>query len=68
MFESTWAGGWGWKKAKKVESRVQDPGKLLNAHVGHRLAADEASSLAAAALSAVAAPCCSFVDDSRGLG
>lgn len=44
------------------------PRKLLNSHVGHRLAADEESSPAAAALSTVAAPCCSLVDDSQGLG
>lgn len=53
---------------KITESRVNDPWKLLSAHVGHRLVADEASSLAAAVLSTVAAPRCSLVDDSRGLG
>lgn len=64
LFESSG----GRKKAKNFESCVNDPQKLLNAHVGHRLAADEESSLAAAALSTVVAPCCSLVDDSQGLG
>lgn len=41
---------------------------MSDAHVGHRLAADEESSLAAAMLSTVAVPCCSLVDDSQGLG
>ena len=64
LFESTG----GKKKAKNFENRMNDPRKLLNARVGHRLAADEESSLAAAALSTVVAPRCSLMDDSQGLG
>lgn len=63
--------GWinsGGKKAKNFPSHMKDRWKLLNTHVGHHLAADEESSLAAAVLSTVAAPCFSLMDDSQGLG
>lgn len=55
-------------KAKNFGSQTNDPRKLLDARVGHRLAAGRESSLAAAALTTVAVPCCSLVDDSQGLG
>lgn len=63
LFEST-----GGKKAKNFGSQTNDPRQLLHACVGHRLAAGKESSLAAAALTTVAVPCCSLVDDSQGLG